>query len=138
LHGLDETAGIGSRQLVVKVVLSLGIGYGCDLLPDRGSTLSQPQQPEMQGPVIAMPPEIFEGKWANMAMLQRSPHEFTLDFVRLGPQGQQGIVVARISFSDVLLGDLVEIFNAHWEVYTQEAGIPPQMGLTPDDEGGHN
>jgi hypothetical protein len=98
--------------------------------------LSQPQDPSVpQGPRIMMSPEVFEGKWANAASLQRSPHEFTLDFLRFGPQGQQASVVARISFSEVLLGDLVDLFNTHWAMYTQQAGIPPQEGF-PVDEGG--
>jgi hypothetical protein len=97
----------------------------------------QPNLPEpQQGPAIMMPTEIFQGVWANAAQLQRTPHEFTLDFVRFGPQGREGIVVARISFADVLLGTLVELFNTHWMAYTQEAGIPPQMGIPPEDQEG--
>jgi len=34
--------------------------------------LSQPQDPSVpQGPRIMMSPEVFEGKWANSAALQR-------------------------------------------------------------------
>ena len=71
-----------------------------------------------------MPPEKFEGHWANVAQLQRTPHEFTLDFVRVGPQGQFGTVVSRINFSPLLLAQLVEVFNSAWRQYTEDAGMP--------------
>lgn len=89
------------------------------------SHMPQPPQPgEMQQPNIVMPPEEFGGRWANAAQLQRTPHEFTLDFVRVGPQGQFGTVVARINFSPLLLAELVEAFNTAWRQYTEEAGMP--------------
>jgi Protein of unknown function (DUF3467) len=86
-----------------------------------------PQEPQERPPVLMFPDE-FVGKWANAATLQRSPHEFTLDFIRMGPQFLQGQVVARISFSPLLLSELRDLLNEHWEVYTKEAGIPPENG----------
>lgn len=86
-----------------------------------------PQQPQERPPVIMFPEE-FAGKWANAATLQRSPHELTLDFIRMGPQFLQGQVIARISFSPLLLAELAELFKQHWERYTTEAGIPPEDG----------
>lgn len=71
-----------------------------------------------------MDPETFEGKWANAAELVRTPHEVTLDFIRMGPMGQQGKVVSRISFSPLLLSDLAELFNDAWQDYARNAGIP--------------
>lgn len=91
-------------------------------------------EPPSQEPLILISPEVFEGKWANAAQLQRSPHEFTLDFLRFGPQGQQASVVARVSFSEALLGELTELFRVHWEAYTEQAGIPPQTGLPPEGD----
>ena len=89
------------------------------------SAMPQPPQPgEAQQPNIVIPPDVFEGHWANVAQLQRTPHEFTLDFVRVGPQGQFGTVVSRINFSPLLLAQLVEVFNTAWRQYTEEAGMP--------------
>ena len=72
---------------------------------------SQPDDPDQsppeQGPNIMMPPEEFAGKWANAASIARTPHEFTLDFMRIGPQGQQGMVVSRVSFSPLLASQLL-------------------------------
>jgi hypothetical protein len=31
-----------------------------------------------------------------------------------------------------LLGDLAELVSAHWDAYTQEAGILPEPGLPQD------
>lgn len=76
-------------------------------------------------------PETFAGKWANAAQLARSPHECTLDFIRMGPTGEQGQVVSRVSFSPLLLSELVDLFNDAWQHYTQESGIPPE-GKTDD------
>jgi hypothetical protein len=95
--------------------------------------MAQPPQqppPPQPGQNIFMQPDEFAGKWANAAQLQRSPHEFTVDFVRMGPQFLQGQVVARISFSPLLLGELAELFNTAWQQYTEEAGIPPESEET--------
>jgi hypothetical protein len=73
--------------------------------------------------------ETFEGKWANAADLTRTSHEVTLDFIRMGPMGQQGKVVSRISFSPLLLGKLAELLGDEWQRYAQEAGIPPEEGI---------
>jgi hypothetical protein len=71
-----------------------------------------------------MPPEEFAGKWSNAVSIARTPHEFTLDFLRIGPQGQQGIVVSRVSFSPLLASQLLELLGEHWQSYAEEAGIP--------------
>jgi Protein of unknown function (DUF3467) len=73
-----------------------------------------------------LPQEDFEGHWANFAALQRTPHELTLDFVRIGPQGQMGQVVSRINFSPLLLAELRDLFNSAWEQYTKDAGMPQE------------
>jgi hypothetical protein len=94
--------------------------------------MDQPEPPEEseqepdQGPNIMMPPEEFAGKWANAAAIARTPHEFTLDFLRIGPQGQQGIVVSRVSFSPLLASQLLDLLSEQWQSYTEESGIPPK------------
>jgi Protein of unknown function (DUF3467) len=90
--------------------------------------MPQPESPDesQPGPNIVMPPEEFAGKWANAAAVARTPHEFTLDFLRIGPQGQQGIVVSRVSFSPLLASQLLELLGEQWQAYTEESGIPPE------------
>jgi hypothetical protein len=87
--------------------------------------MPQPPQ-EPQEPPIIMLPDDFAGRWANAAHLQRSPHEFTLDLIRMGPQFLQGQVIARVSFSPLLLSELAELFGSAWQEYTEQAGIPPE------------
>jgi hypothetical protein len=94
--------------------------------------MSQPPQPGEAQPNIVIPPEEFGGRWANAAQLQRTPHEFTLDFVRIGPQGQFGVVQARINFSPLLLAELREVINVAWQKYTDEAGMPGTEGANDD------
>jgi|NGEPerStandDraft_6_1074524.scaffolds.fasta_scaffold01062_3 Protein of unknown function (DUF3467) len=84
------------------------------------------ESPAEQGPNIMMPPEEFPGKWANAAAIARTPHEFTLDFMRIGPQGQQGMVVSRVSFSPLLASQLLDLLREQWQAYTEESGIPPE------------
>jgi hypothetical protein len=94
----------------------------------RSAQVPEPQSPDEpeQGPNIVMPPEEFAGKWANAAAIARTPHEFTLDFLRIGPQGQQGIVVSRVSFSPLLASQLLDLLGEQWRAYTEESGIPPE------------
>ena len=100
--------------------------------------MSQPEpseeseQPEQEGPNIVMPPEEFAGKWANAASIARTPHEFTLDFLRIGPQGQQGMVVSRVSFSPLLASQLLDLLGEQWQAYIEESGIPPEDGTEAD------
>ncbi len=89
--------------------------------------MSEPPLPGEMQPNIMIPPEEFAGRWANVAQLQRTPHELTLDFIRIGPQGQFGTVVARINFSPLLLAELVDVFNTAWQQYTEEAGMPGEQ-----------
>jgi hypothetical protein len=97
--------------------------------------MPQSESPDesQQGPNIVMPPEEFAGKWANAAAVARTPHEFTLDFLRIGPQGQQGIVVSRVSFSPLLASQLLELLGEQWQAYTKESGIPPEGESEGDD-----
>jgi hypothetical protein len=84
------------------------------------------ESPAEQGPNIMMPSEEFAGKWANAASIARTPHEFTLDFMRIGPQGQQGMVVSRVSFSPLLASQLLDLLGEQWREYTKESGVPPE------------
>ncbi len=94
--------------------------------PDSEPPEDPDQSPAEQGPNIMMPPEEFAGKWANAAAIARTPHEFTLDFMRIGPQGQQGMVVSRVSFSPLLASQLLDLLGEQWQEYIEESGIPPE------------
>jgi hypothetical protein len=75
--------------------------------------LSRPGNEPEPEPEILMPPEMFGGHWANVAKVARTPHELTIDFIRMGPAFEQGIVVARVSFSPLLAAGLLEQLQEH-------------------------
>ena len=107
------------------------ITYGIALVwirqvPDQEPPDDAEQSPADQGPNIVMPPAEFAGKWADAAAIARTPHEFTLDFMRIGPQGQQGMVVSRVSFSPLLASQLLDLLGEQWRQYTEESGVPPE------------
>ncbi len=95
-------------------------------MPDSEQPEESEESPAEQGPNIMMPSEEFAGRWANAAAIARTPHEFTLDFMRIGPQGQQGIVVSRVSFSPLLASQLLDLLGEQWRAYTEESGIPQE------------
>jgi uncharacterized protein DUF3467 len=104
--------------------ISVALRWNTVHQPDPPDGTEQNPEPE-QGPNIVMPPDEFAGKWANAAAIARTPHEFTLDFLRIGPQGQQGVVVSRVSFSPLLASQLLDLLGEQWQAYTEESGIPP-------------
>ena len=68
------------------------------------------------------------GVWSNFARVSHSVYEFTLDFARLdfGTQPPQGIVVARISLSPLMVTQLIDALRQNWDSYAQRA-MPPEV-----------
>jgi hypothetical protein len=83
-------------------------------------------------------PAQMAGVWANFARVSHSPYEFTLDFVRLdfGTNPPQGIVVARVSLSPLMVTQLIEALSTNWNTYA-ERSMPPEVQWhgQPTDEG---
>lgn len=97
----------------------------------------QPAEPT--GPNIMIGPEQIAGVWANFAQVSHSPYEFTLDFARLdfSTHPPQGIVVARVSLSPLLVSQLIEALEGNWSTYVEQA-MPPEVqqhGPATDDAG---
>jgi hypothetical protein len=44
--------------------------------------------------------------------------------IRMGPQGQYGEVVSRVSFSPLLFAKMVDILNEAWKDYVESSGVP--------------
>lgn len=84
--------------------------------------LSPRDKPEVK---LALPPEMFPGVWANHAQIAQTEHEVTLDFYRIGPGGQQGIAVARVNCSPILLEQLVDDLARHREAYSRASSSSP-------------
>jgi hypothetical protein len=101
--------------------------------------MTEGEQPPAE-PQIMIDPAQMGGVWANFARVSHSPYEFTLDFVRLdfSTNPPQGIVVARVSLSPLMVTQLIEALSTNWEIYAQRA-MPPEVqrhGQTPDQGSG--
>jgi hypothetical protein len=73
-------------------------------------------------------PAQMAGVWANFARVGHSPYEFTLDFVRMdfSQSPPQGIVVARVSLSPLLVSQLTDALRDNWDKYARKA-LPPEV-----------
>src|SRR5207237_4191106 len=65
-----------------------------------GEEAEKPEPPE-----ITIPPEWVPGVYANAAQATFTEHEFTIDFIRMDPYYNSGVVVARISCSPQAVND---------------------------------
>jgi hypothetical protein len=72
---------------------------------------------------IAIEPDKAAGVWANFASVNHSPHEFTIDFVRLdfGQMPPTGIVVARVAVSPLFVTQLIQALQDNWSKYAKKA-----------------
>jgi hypothetical protein len=95
-------------------------------------------EPQEEGPQAQ--PEIFmdqsqlAGVWANWAQVSHSPHEFTIDFVRIdatAPPPGRGIVVSRVSVSPLFITQLIQALSDNWQKYAEKA-LPKEFQ---DDQG---
>ena len=88
-------------------------------------------------PEISISPSQVAGVWANYVLGVATPHEFTLDFARLDPHESdppRGVLVARVSFSNRLLPDLLDLLNDMWTTYADRS-LPKEV--RGDDEASH-
>lgn len=64
------------------------------------------------------------GVWANFARVNHSPHEFTIDFVRIdfgNAPNLTGIVVARVAVSPLFITQLIAALQENWAQYAEKA-----------------
>ncbi len=95
-----------------------------------------------QAPEEGLPGEIFlpedklAGVWANWAQVSHSPHEFTLDFVRIdatAPPPGRGIVVARVAVSPLFVTQLIDALTDNWQKYAEKA-MPKEYEKDDDND----
>lgn len=82
---------------------------------------------EQQEIEVVVPEDLLGGVWANFVRSNQTPHEITLDFCRFDPMvAGRMILVARVSFSPVLLAQLHDLLNRNWQTWStqQLSGIP--------------
>ncbi len=88
--------------------------------------MKQPDdQPAYEGVLeVSITPDQQGGVWANFARVNHSPHEFTIDFVRVdyaNAPNLTGIVVARIGLSPLFVRQLIDALQENWENYAKKA-----------------
>lgn len=100
--------------------------------PKRGghAAIQQPVQVK-----IDLDPETAQGMYINMAMVNHSENEFTLDFIYVQPQEPKGKVRARVITSPkhakrmlAALQDAVGAFERKFGPIEPASGTPPPSG----------
>lgn len=97
--------------------------------PRGAQTGPMTDQPHGPGPnqvhvSLELPDAHKGGVWANFARVTHSPYEFTLDFARLDfatAPDMQGVVVARVNLSPMLVAQLISALETNWEAYASKA-----------------
>lgn len=83
--------------------------------------MSEPEPAAQKNLSINLPQDMFGGIWANFAAVYHTEHEFTIDFIRLDPTGENGIVTARVNVSPLFVTQLQEALKQNWEQYAKKA-----------------
>lgn len=84
--------------------------------------------PGGQEPDILMLPSELVGVWANRFRVIRSPHEITVDFIRVdcsSPPPGEAILASRVAFAPLLLGELATALGKEWSAYANIPGEVP-------------
>ena len=105
--------------------------------------LDQPEpQPGERRLNIQMPPELIGGAYANFANVSFSQYEFTLTFMRIEHEIEEGdvpgAVVARVNASPRFVQELIAALEDSWSKYTTREGIrnlPEAPGHSEPSEG---
>lgn len=109
---------MGKRRGLANSGLRARIGQLSD---HEDEPLEEPEPPD-----ITIPPEWVPGAYANYAMVAYTSHEFTLDFVRMDPYHNEGVVVARISCPSQTANDLMLMLADQLRLWA--AGVMSDLG----------
>jgi hypothetical protein len=80
--------------------------------------MSEFEPPDDQDVEIRTPPEWEAGVYANTSVVTFTPREFTVDFVRVVPDGSLGVLVARIACSSETAIDLLLNLQSQLHVWS--------------------
>jgi hypothetical protein len=83
------------------------------------------EQPSL---AVSITPEHQAGVWSNFARVNHSPHEFTIDFVRIdfAQEPLTGVVVARVGLSPLFVRQLIDALELNWQNYAEKA-LPKEV-----------
>lgn len=71
------------------------------------------------------------GTYANMLIVSHGPHEFTLDFSQIHPQGEGGAtaeVVSRIRIAPTMVAQVLQALNTNLSNYEDRFGPVKALG----------
>ena len=90
--------------------------------------LNQPEpEPGERRLNIQMPTELIGGTYSNFANVSFSQYEFTLTFMRIEHEIEEGdvpgAVVARVNASPIFVPELIEALQDSWSKYVTREGI---------------
>ena len=93
----------------------------------------KPNQPNQLKVSIDLSPEVANGQYVNMAMVNHTETEVTLDFIYVQPQEPKGNVRARIITSPKHAKRLLAALAENIRQFEQKFGPiePPAMPLAP-------
>ena len=77
---------------------------------------------------------IQAGIWSNFALVSHSPHELTIDFIRLDyttSNPTEGVMVQRVNMSPLLANQLIDALTDTLERYA--ATMPNGMDMQEDE-----
>lgn len=83
--------------------------------------MSEPEPAANQELVLNLPNDMFGGVWANFAVVSHSDYEFTIDFVRVDHNQNQGIVTSRVNLSPLFVTQLLDALQTNWTAYAKKA-----------------
>ncbi len=95
--------------------------------------MAQPEKKEIK---IELPPEVAQGKYANLAVISHGPAEFFLDMICLAPSTPQAKVQSRIIMTPENVKQLMFALQDNIRKYEATFGeikprIPGASGTTP-------
>lgn len=96
----------------------------------------EPDQPRQHQLEVVQREDLVGGVWSNFVISNQSPHEITLDFCRTDPNvPNRMILVARVSFSPVLLAQLQDLLGRAWQTWsTQQLADVPEVSQSEENQ----
>ena len=126
IAGISETSKTSRTRRAPLRAMSTGSEViGCQTPPSpstqhsgqmRRERLAKVSEPEGHEVNVVLPPELETGVYANFALVQGGPHDFTLDFCQVTPPREEGEpmtvrVVSRIRIAPTFIGPLLQAIS---------------------------
>jgi hypothetical protein len=77
---------------------------------------------------LIVPPALIAGAWANTTRARPSPDDVTIDFIRLDPFENRGVVVARVALTPWAIGELADSLLGVWQTWMRNSMPPEAQG----------